>query len=316
MAELVALTSAAIAVDENLTTLIDWTNIESLAGFTLIIENTAGGDNSPITDVQIDTSQDRGASSALDRHDGVPAVPILGNKSSLGTFAETAKFVRVRALCAADSTTTAKAWLLADTSSGRICTLDDVKGRLGETDTENDMTLVRIILGIEEIFNRYTRRNLIVSAADVTEYYTGSGNRLQLARYPLVSVTSIKQAVDYDFDGADALEADIAYRLIGGGINGIAYRVHTTWFSVPDAIEVIYRGGYCAAGHAPGDGETAMPADLREAAIEQATFVFKRRDDIGLAGVGFEGGSMSKFSAMDLLPMVKRVLDNYRRPAL
>jgi len=316
MAELVAYTSAAIAVDENLTTLIDWTNIESLAGFTLIISNTAGGDNSPITDVQIDTSNDRGVSASLDRHDGVPPVPILANKSSLGSFVETAKFVRIRAICTAGATTTAKAWLLADTSSGRICTLDDVKGRLGESDIENDSTLARIILGIEDIFNIYTRRKLILNAADVTEYYTGSGNRLQLTRYPLVSVTSIKQAVDYEFDTAEALEADSAYRLIGGGINGIIYRANTTWFSTPDAIQVIYRGGYCAAGQTPGDGETTMPADLREAAIEQTTFIHKRRDDIGLSGVGFEGGSMNKFSAIDLLPMVKRILDNYRRPAL
>ena len=35
-----------------------------------------------------------------------------------------------------------------------------------------------------------------------------------------------------------------------------------------------------------------MPADLREAAIEQSSFLFKRRDDIGLAGIGFDGAGM------------------------
>jgi len=59
-----------------------------------------------------------------------------------------------------------------------------------------------------------------------------------------------------------------------------------------------------------------MPADLREAAIEQATFLWKRKDDIGLSAVGFEGGSVSKFSAVELLPMVRQILDNYRRPQL
>lgn len=89
-----------------------------------------------------------------------------------------------------------------------------------------------------------------------------------------------------------------------------------SWFEVPDSIQVIYKGGYCSAGQTPGTGEFALPADLREAAIEQASFFFKRRDDLGLAGVSFEGGSISKFSAMDLLPMVKKVLDNYKKPGL
>ena len=85
------------------------------------------------------------------------------------------------------------------------------------------------------------------------------------------------------------------------------------WSRTRDSVQVIYKGGYCSAGQAPGAGEYAMPADLREAAIEQATFIFKRKDDIGLAGVSAEGGSISKFSSMDLLPMVKNVLNDYRR---
>jgi len=100
------------------------------------------------------------------------------------------------------------------------------------------------------------------------------------------------------------------------GRTGIIYRVGVDWFDVPDAVRIILRGGYCAAGATPGDGQTALPDDLREAAIEQSCFVFKRRDDLGLAGVGFEGGSISKFDPMDLLPMVKRILNDYRRPQL
>jgi len=85
---------------------------------------------------------------------------------------------------------------------------------------------------------------------------------------------------------------------------------------MPDSIRLIHKGGYCSAGQTPGEGEFAMPADLREAAIEQSSFIFKRKDDLGLSGIGFEGGSISKFSPMDLLPMVKKILDSYRRPSL
>jgi len=316
MPELVAKTAAAVAVTEDLTTLIDWVNIEQVSGFTIIVENAGGGSANDITDVQIDTSDDGGITSSLDQHADVPTVPIASGLAKTGTFTDTSKFLRVRALCAAGEDTTAEVVLLADSSTGRICTLADIKDRLGITDAENDLAINRIITGLEDIFNNYTKRKLLVNAADVTEYFSACGNRLQLNRYPVVSITLIKQAINYDFDSADALTADSDYRLVGNGRSGIIYRMFISWLEVPDSIQVVYKGGFCSAGQTPGEGEFAMPADLREAAIEQASFIFKRKDDIGLSGTGFQGGSISKFSAMDLLPMVKKVLDNYRRPSL
>ncbi len=316
MSELVVKTAAAIAVDENLTTLLDWVNIEQVSGFTIIVENAGGGSANDITDVQIDTSDDGGITSSLDQHAGVPAVPIASGSAKSGTFTETAKFLRVRALCAAGEDTTAGAVLLADSTTGRICTLADVKDRLGLTDTEFDLTINQIISGLEELFNSYTKRSLIVNPTDVTEYFRGCGSLLQLNRYPIVAVTSIKVAYDYVFSSATALTENSEYRTVAGGAKGILFRMYGSWPDIPDAVEVIYRGGYCSAGQTPGEGEFAMPADLREAAIEQACFVFKRKDDIGLSAVSAQGGSISKFSAMDLLPMVKKVLDSYRRPSL
>lgn len=316
MPELVAKTDTAIAVDEDLTVLIDWTNIELVSGFTIIVENAGGGPADDITDVTIDTSDDGGITPSLDQHPGVPAVPIASGVAKAGTFTETAKFLRVRATCAAGEDTTAKAWLLADSSVARICTLADVKDRLGLDKTDYDQVINRIIVGMEAIFDRQTNRELIVTAADVTDYCAGMGTMLQLKRYPIVSLTSIKEALDFDFASATALVANTDYRQLTGGERGILYRMYMNWSQVPDSVQIIYRGGYCPADQTPGANEHALPGDLREAAIEQASFIFKRRDDIGLSGVGFEGGSISKFSAMKLLPMVEEILKKYRRPSL
>jgi len=133
---------------------------------------------------------------------------------------------------------------------------------------------------------------------------------------PNITPAQVREAWDYDFDNADALVANTGYRLVAGGKDGIVYRLHVSWSSAIDSIQVIYRGGYCAAGQAPVVGETAMPADLREAAIEQASFLFKRRDDIGLSSVGHDGGSINKFSAVKLLPMVADILKIYRKASL
>jgi len=313
MAELVATTSAAVAVGDSLTTLIGWTNIELVSGFTIVVANAGGGSANDISDIQIDTSADGGATSSLDQHADIPAVPIASGAAAQAAFSESAAFVRIRALCAEGEDTTATAHLLADTAVARICTLADVTERLAISDAEYDLMLARIVAGIEAVFSDYCRRPLIVTASDVTEYFTGCGDRLQLRRYPIASITSIVEALDFDFASATALVADTDYRLVNAGINGILWRRYAWWHNDPDSIRAIYRGGYCSAGQSPGEGETAMPADLREAAIEQASFIFKRRDDIGLSAVGFEGGSMSKFSAVDLLPMVRRILDSYRR---
>jgi len=316
MAELVKQTATAIAVSDSLTTLIDWVSIEMLAGFTIVIENAGGGSADDITDIQIDTSSDGGVTSSLDQHADTPAVPVSAGNSKKATFTETASFIRIRDICAAGNDTTANAILLADTTLVRICTLADVKDRLGITDTEHDGTINRIIAGLESVFNSKTNRQLIINAADVTEYHTGESQHINTTRYPIASITSIKEAYDYDFDSADALVANSGYRIISGGKNGIIYRMYNKWLKNEDGIQVVYRGGYAPAGQAPGAGETALPDDLREAAIEQASFIFKRRDDIGLSSTSHDGGSINKFSAMKLLPMVSEILDRYRRPSL
>lgn len=313
MSELIKKTTEPIAVGEDLTVLLNWVNIEQVSGFIVIVANAGGGSANDITDVQVDTSDDGGITVSTDQHPGVPAVPIATGKAAVGTFDETAKFVRLRGLCAAGEDTTADCYLLADSSVGRICTLADVRDRLGLGDTDNDSTINRIIVGIESVFNRFTSRYLVLNAVDVTGYFTACGPRFQLNRYPVVAITSIKESYDYDFDSADALTADTDYRLVRQGKNGILYRINTNWPQIEEGIQVVYRGGYCPAGQTPGESEFAMPADLREAAIEQTSFIFKRKDDIGLSGVGFEGGSISKFSAIDLLPIVKKILETYRK---
>jgi len=47
--------------------------------------------------------------------------------------------------------------LLADSVTGRICTLTDVKDRLGISDTEHDKAINRIISGLEAIFDGHTK---------------------------------------------------------------------------------------------------------------------------------------------------------------
>lgn len=198
-----------------------------------------------------------------------------------------------------------------------LCTVDDLKERLTEANgTEYDAMLATIIAGFTARANTATGRTLIAQADDTTEYHTGQSDLLRLNNYPIISITSVKESWSKDFEDTneyELLESGEDYRVASAGKNGILERLYTPWAQAFESVQVIYRGGYVAAGETPGDGETAVPADLREAAIQQCSLIFKRRDDIGLSGASFDGGSFSKFQTMKLLDDVQAVLDSYMR---
>jgi hypothetical protein len=190
-----------------------------------------------------------------------------------------------------------------------LITLAEFKDRLGEASTEYDAKLTLIIASITAQFEAFCGRGLIVTAAAVTEYYTGRCEMLQLRRYPVVSITSIKEAWDYDFANATALVADTDYRLIGGGDKGLLLRMYGDWCHQPDGVQAVYRGGYTAAGTTPGTGETAVPADLTEAALEQGLYLSQRKGrDIGLSGQSFAGGGFTKIETGDIIDAAQKIL--------
>lgn len=198
-----------------------------------------------------------------------------------------------------------------------LCKTADIKARIAiaAADTAYDALIDQIRKGFDAAADKHTGRVLTQPAAAVTEYYTPDNEIFQLVRYPVIAITSIKESYVYDFDSATALTANSDYRLMGGG-KGLLLRLYGPWCDQPDGVQVVYRGGFAEPDAVLGTGETALPEDLREAAIEQCSFLFKRKDDIGLSGVSFEGGNFSKFSAVKLLPSVEAVLNSYKRLTL
>jgi len=315
MDQVLARSSAAVTVTATAVTLLDWLYVADYSGLTLIVDNVGGGGAAAISTLLVDNSDDGGATISTHGSNLLASGSIASGKAQAFSLVPTGSWIKVTA-AVANLTTTAKLTLLASTSACRICTLADLKDRLGISVTIHDILLARIIKGMEAIFNKETKRTLILNAADVTEYYTGLSTLLQLKRYPVVSITTIRESEIYDFTNATVLTANDGYRIINGGKNGIIKRLYQNWLDTEDAIEIVYKGGYCAAGVTAETSETELPDDLREAAIMQASFIFKRKDDIGLTANSFQGGSISSFSAMDFLPLVKDILQNYRRPII
>jgi len=314
MAELVAKTAAEVTLATSYTTLLDWVNIEKFAGdLTLVVENTG---ETLIKSVNFHLSNDGGDTYTTNEFISDELLNIDRSATKRLTSI-TAKYIKFCARTQTE-TTTANAFLFAEFVTGRLCTLADVKDRLGINNTDYDALIHSIIAGIEGTFNAFCNRELILNTTDVTEYYTAERGvrRLCLRRYPVVSITSIKESYDYDFDTATALVENTDYRVVNSGKNGILLRVYSDWATVDeDGIQIVYRGGYCSAGQTPAAGQFALPAEIREAAIIQSSFLYKRKDDLGLSGTSFDGGSISKFAPIELLPIVRDTLKKYRRTA-
>lgn len=304
-----------IAIEDAAGVLIDWIDISGSQSLNLVVINDGEAEDNAIASLLLETSNDGGVTLASEATELLTA-PIALTASKTIAITPTTTHMRLKAACAEDESTQASAYLMADSIEGAICTLADIKTRLAITSTDYDIMIRAIVNGIERLFCNYCGREFIVPVSDITEYYSGQGARLQLRRYPLVSITSIKQSSFYDFDNADSLVADTDYRILNNGKEGILYRVNRQWLGLDDSIQIVYRAGYQAAGAQPATGFEPMPADLREAAIQQCCLVFKRRDDIGLSGVSFDGGSMNKFTSLDLLPLVKQTLEQYKRITL
>lgn len=198
-----------------------------------------------------------------------------------------------------------------------LCTIADIKTRLG-IGAEFDSILTPIVAGVTGLFETYCNRKFIVPAAAVTEYLRGGIDLIQVECYPIVAITSVKEvyAPDTDFEAAEALVADTDYRKLSGGKTGILQRLYLAWPDGLETVQVIYRGGYTAAGSTPGTGETAIPADLKEIAIQMACMLFKKRDEPVISGTGVSPGTASNPDPMELPPIVRVILDKYKRISL
>jgi len=76
---------------------------------------------------------------------------------------------------------------------------------------------------------------------------------------------------------------------------------------------VTYTCGYVLPGTAPAPGQTALPDDLEDAAVEQIAFWFQKRDNLSLRTCWPYNGTYKMYLSLDLLPGVSATLRSYER---
>jgi len=198
-----------------------------------------------------------------------------------------------------------------------LCTLAQFKTRYDVTGTGHDALITQILTGVSAQLaaeaGRISQGVPALEKTTLTETITVSDERLAtiiLACRPVVSITSVKEAFYGDHADADALVENEDYQIDKplGLLHRIGY-----WLCGRLTVQVVYIGGYVSAGDTPGDGETALPDDIVEAALDQAGFVYQRRMSKGLTSESVQGGSISAYAQDKLLPGVAATMRRYRR---
>jgi hypothetical protein len=174
--------------------------------------------------------------------------------------------------------------------------------------TDWDTVLETLIDGVSEGFNRFCDR--VFAKTTYTSIYLDGpeSSELILPNAPVVSITSVEE------DGITLAEGeDDDYQLDAGA--GILSRVGGEWRHGIKTIKITYVAGYVVLDGTIGTGETALPADVKLAALWQvaAEWQVHKNKTWGVTGRTFPDGSFSRVENGAFLKEVREALGNYTR---
>jgi hypothetical protein len=195
--------------------------------------------------------------------------------------------------------------------SFKLITVESLKTFAEIRDTHTDALLSIIVDTMSARIQTYLNRNL--EHAQYTEYYeAGSGRRKwYLSAYP-ITVDSTHTFVLTDNGSTLTKDSDFYLR----EDEGLLEIDMSPIFIVPKQIKVVYYGGYEVIDDSTSinDGALDIPEDMRLAVYLQCSYMFKRRNDLGLTAISISGGfSVAKMPPVELLPDVKSMLRYFRR---
>ena len=190
-----------------------------------------------------------------------------------------------------------------------LTTLTTLKARLGlETfDTTDDALLINLANFVSARFAADCHRTFDYGAALTYEFRARQLN-IVVDRPPIASVALFElktteaegwlsqTGIDYVLTPTKSM-IQLAFPL--GGARQLG--------------RVTYTGGYILPGTVPSGSQLALPADLELACMEQVSYWYQRRAQLGLVSVSTGGATVQQYQSTDLLPQVAAVLKHYER---
>jgi len=187
-----------------------------------------------------------------------------------------------------------------------LAQLSTIKSRLSIVDSDSDALLTNAIKAVSARFDNECNRTF-ARAANATHEFSADDLELRPPCYPIESVGKLELKTN-EADGWSEQT----------GVPYLIRRQCVVSLALPLGIfreqgRVTYTGGYVLPGTTPGAGQTALPDDLEQAAVEQVAYWYQNRDKLGLVRIWPHDGTYETFAQLDLLLQVKAVLRKYER---
>lgn len=180
-----------------------------------------------------------------------------------------------------------------------LVSLGDLKEFLGITTTQFDTLLTNIIEGMSAQMEKRLNRGL--RSEERTRAFPAGLAVYSLPAYPVDTSAPLTVTVD-----GVARTQGVEFRLWAE--SGMMEFREPTLATFPGDVQITWTGGYVETA-----GVLQVPDDLRAAAQAQCSYLFRRRDDLGLTSVSMPDGSVGISAPAGLLPGVEQVLGLYRR---
>jgi hypothetical protein len=199
----------------------------------------------------------------------------------------------------------------------KLITVDKLKTYIDKIDNEHDSLLEIFVNGVSSAIQKHLNRYL--EKVEYTHYFEADGGRRRfwLPAYPVdltksFVVTSTNDEQHRSSDLSDSnYSADYFVREESGLIEFYIAPV----YYYPKSIKVLWTGGFEVIDDSTDeDGSLNVPDDVKLGAYMQCSYMYKRRNDIGVTDVSLPNGSFQKnVKPSKLLPEVKELLRDYRR---
>jgi len=188
-----------------------------------------------------------------------------------------------------------------------LVSLQTVKDTLDIKEATKDTLLELLIDSVSQRFNTKLRR-VLAHTTYTDSLFDGSGNEwLYLPAYPISEITSVTED-----DVLLVKETDYKIYYMAGALRKA---LGALWSTEPQGLKISYKAGYVCLT-APSVGQTALPSDIKLAAIKQIGWEYNKQKakSWGESSRSYPDGSQSFSESGDLLPEVMKVLDQYMNP--
>ena len=183
-----------------------------------------------------------------------------------------------------------------------------------DTDTTQDSILTSALEAVSARFDKETNRTL-ARTVDFKQEFDTTDMEILAACYPIESVSRFELKTS-ETTGWQQIQPTPDFLISSSCIISLSSPLGYCQSAIANAravARITYTGGFVSPGTEPQPGQTPLPPDLEQAALEQVAFWYQSRDTLGLKTIWPRDGAYKQLAQLPLLISVQSVLQTHAR---